>query len=313
MKSHIEKFSKLENSTAKVINAWRAGNDSLIKSMGENYYFLDQDYIGIALVTDDCAMEAIKSELKKTVKNIDDDFLNKLSKSVASGEYFKEVGLKTPNISKPESPNILQNQRMIEIKDVDAKYEPTRDEQLAKAKAIGRGNPIFSKLMPGSINGKFLGKTGKFAVEYPLNSNVSSILNSKIEDMSDFVDEELGNEDTNDKTQRIFVSKELKKENSAVCVVMYHGFNGEQNRDIAAAVKEAILDSVPANIRVDISKPYSVLSTELQSAQTCCSVSNNNLFMKTDLINNISKPENVKLDMSLAPSKQIYEDEQLTM
>lgn len=264
MNTYVQRFQTIENSYANIVSAWKAGNRALIDSMGEDYKYLDNESIGTAMVIDDNALKAIKSSLTKSFGHIDGRTLTPMAKSIASGTYFKELGVPLPKSVIPSSENGIT-----EVKR-DSKNESAIDaEKHAKARQIGRGNPIFQKLMPGNLNGKFMGKTGKFSVEYQTGDDIANILNSKVRDIADYADEILGNDEYEGNDQRIFVSKELELEDDrSVCVVMYHGIDGNQNKEIASAVKESICDIVPSGSDLRISNTYSVLNTELRNAES---------------------------------------------
>lgn len=319
MKSYIEKFSKLENSGSKIANAWKAGNKALINSMGEDYYFLDDNQLGTAMVINDDSLNAIKKELVHSFGNVDGRTLTPLAKSIASGTFFTELGKQAPKptpmpaTEKTESP-------IVEINDAEKEQTAKNAEKLAKAKRTGRGNPVFQKLMPGNLNGKFMGKTGKFTVEYPIGADVAKKLNEKVGEIADFADEQLGNEEYTGREQRIFVSKELQKEDTSVCVVLYHGIEGEQNKEIAAAVKDAIRDAIPYSVPMTLGANTSVLNTELRVAEANYSVAGFDIskyapqsshIMKLQRENQMSRDaiSNVQLDETLAPRQSSYEEE----
>lgn len=321
MKSYIEKFSKLENSNSKIANAWNAGNKALMSSMGEDYYFLDDSELGTAMLINDDSLNAIKKELIHGFGNVDGRTLTPLAKSIASGTFFTELGKQPP---KPTPMPVVEKMDgpVVEINDAEKERAAKDAEKLAKAKRTGRGNPIFQKLMPGNLNGKFMGKTGKFTVEYPTGSDVAKTLNEKVGEIADFADEQLGNEEYTGNEQRIFVSRELQKEDTSVCVVLYHGINGEQNKEIAAAVKDAIRDAIPYSIPITLGANTSVLNTELRTAEANYSVagfdiskyapqSSHVMKLQREAQNQISSNSlsPVQLDETLAPRQSSYEQE----
>jgi len=306
MDSYIEKFLSLENSSTKITKAWHAGNEELIDSMGDDYFFLDENEIGTAMVTDEKSIDAIKKSLANTFNDINESTLTPLAKSVASGSYFKAIGKSPPKpISKQEE--ITYNSNIVMVNEFEKADAQKIEEIYAKAKQTGRGNSLFHKLMPGDLDGKYMGKTGKFLVEYPSHTNIADILNSKVGEIADFVDEQLGNEDYDDIKQRIFISKELQKENTSVCAVMYHGIQGCQNKEISAAVKEAIRDAVPQPPCISIGKTYSVLNTELSNAELAYSSNDNatskHKFSKT----NKQDIKHANLNESFAPTQPSFE------
>jgi hypothetical protein len=288
--------------------------------MGEDYYFLDDNQLGTAMLIHDDSLNAIKRELQRGFGNVDGRTLTPLAKSIASGTYFTELGKQPPKptpmpvVEKIEGP-------IVEINDAEKERAAKDAERLAKAKRTGRGNPVFQKLMPGNLNGKFMGKTGKFIVEYPTGADVAKQLNAKIGEMADFADEQLGNEEYNGNKQRIFVSRELQKEDTSVCVVMYHGIEGEQNKEIAAAVKEAVRDAIPCSIPLTMGANTSVLNTELRTAEANCAVAGFDISKYAPKSSHVQKLEreaqgqtamdygNVQLDETLAPKQSSYEQE----
>jgi hypothetical protein len=216
-----------------------------------------------------------------------------------------------PVVEKKEGP-------IVEINDAEKEQAAKNAERQARAKRTGRGNPVFQKLMPGNLNGKFMGKTGKFTVEYPTGADVANILNSKVGEIADFADEQLGNEEYNGNQQRIFVSRELQKEDTSVCVVMYHGIEGEQNKEIAAAVKDAVRDAIPHSVSMTIGPNTSVLNTELRNAEANYSVAGFDIskyapqsshIMKLQREAQNQKSSEITLDESLAPRQSSYEQE----
>lgn len=247
--SVAERFQQMaDEKSVSIERIWQKGNRALQKSIGENYDFLEPKDIGTAMLTDDKAMAAIKNSITDNFGKVDGRTLGAIAKSVASGSYFEKTGQEIPT--------------PIPYNEINAKKDA---EKVAKAKQVGRDNPILQKLMPGNLKGKFMGKTGKFTVEYPEGAGVAKTLNSKIRELSDYVDDKLGNEEYSGNEQRIFISKELQKDGTSVCAVMYHGFEGGENKDIAEAVKASITDMVPD--KLDISKTYPVLNTELRVAE----------------------------------------------
>lgn len=324
MKGYIEKFSKLEGSTSKIANAWKAGNKALMSSMGEDYYFLDDNQLGTAMLINDDSLNAIKREIQRGFGNVDGRTLTPLAKSVASGAYFTALGKQPPRptpmpvVEKLEGP-------IVEINDAEKERAAKDAEKLAKAKRAGRGNPVFQKLMPGSLNGKFMGKTGKFIVEYPTGADVAKQLNAKVGEIADFADEQLGNEEYNGNQQRIFVSRELQKEDTSVCVVMYHGIEGEQNKEIAAAVKDAVRDAIPYSTPLTMGANTSVLNTELRTAEANCAVAGFDISkyapqsshiqklqrdMQRQMSSSFGTIQPVELDMTLAPTAGSYEQQE---
>lgn len=309
MRNYVEKFSKLENSDAKITKAWDAGNKTLMNNMGEDYYFLDDNGLGTAMVTDEDALSAIKDELVRGFGNVDGRTLTPLAKSVASGTYFTELGKNAP---KPTPMPVVEKNDapIVEVNDAEKEKQQKNAERHAKGIQTGRENPVFQKLMPGNLNGKFMGKTGKFAVEYPSGANVAAILNSKVGELADFVDEQLGNEEYDGRNQRIFVSRELQKEDTSVCVVMYHGIEGEQNKEIAAAVKDAVRDAIPYSVNLEMSKNYPVLNTELRTAEANCAVAGFDISKYAPQSSHVRKLQReVQLDETLMPRQQEYEQE----
>lgn len=312
MTGYIEKFSRLENSSTKIANAWKAGNRALMSDMGEDYYFLDDNELGSAMLMDNKSLYAIKKELVHGFGNIDGRTLTPLAKSIASGTFFTELGKQSPKptpmpvVARPDGP-------VIEVNDAEKERAAQQAERFAKAKRTGRGNPIFQKLMPGNLNGKFMGKTGKFIVEYPTGANVAKMLNEKVGEIADFADEQLGNEEYTGNKQRIFVSRELQKEDTSVCVVMYHGIEGEQNKEIASAVKDAIKDTVPYSIPITIGANTSVLNTELRMAEANYSVAGFDISEYVPQSSHVRKLQHesltATLDETLAPKQPSFEQE----
>jgi hypothetical protein len=304
MKGYIEKLSKIDGATSKITSAWKAGNRALMCSMGEDYFFLDDNQLGTAMLINDDAFDTIKSELRRGFNNVDEHVIAPLAKSVATGTYFTVLGKQPPKstpmptVEKPEGP-------IVEINAAEKEQMIKDAEKLAKAKRAGRGNPVFQKLMPGSLDGKFIGKTGKFTVEYPTGANVAQTLNAKVGDIADFADEQLGNDEYMDNKQRVFVSKELQKGNTSICVVMYHGIAGDQNKEIAAAVKNAVRDAIPYSTPLILGTNTSVLNTELHLAKI------NYPSCKFDIPKQPNKNiiSSVRLDEKFAPRQPAYEQE----
>lgn len=309
MEGYVEKFSKLENSGSKIAKAWSAGNKALMQSMGETYYFLDDNQLGTAMLINDESMNAIKKELVHGFgNNVDGRTLTLLAKSIASGTFFTELGKQPPKAT--PMPVVVKNDGpIVEVNNAEKEEAARKAEMFIRAKRAGMGNPVFQKLIPGGLDGKFLGKTGKFTVEYPGNVNVSKMLNSKVRDIADFADEQLGNDEYNGNKQRIFVSKELKKDKTSVCVVMYHGIEGDRNTDIAAAVREGVRDAIPYTIPLNLGGNTSVLSTELHTAETRCAAAGFDNGSRHDLKIKSKQPGSIKLDESLAPRQASYEQE----
>ena len=240
-----------------IVDAWKAGNHVLIDQMGDDYAFLDNDGICTAMAINEDVVDAIKSSLSKSM-NKSDRAVASIAKSVARGDYFKEVGIPLPKSVVPG--------RQPRISEVIRGHDNSVDKQ-AKAIQTGRNNPVFQRLMPGDLNGEFVGKTGKFSIEYQTGDNVAKILNQKSADIADYADEILGNDIYTGNKKRIFVSDELRlANNKSVCVVMYHGIDGDQNKEIANAVRESVRDSMPFSVGMRMSNNYSVLDTELKNA-----------------------------------------------
>ena len=166
---------------------------------------------------------------------------------------------------------------------------------------------LFQKLIPGNLNGKFMGKTGKFMCEYPATDGgqgMADLLNSQNRDIAERVDEILGNPESESNAQRLFISKEIGLDGKNAFVVMYHGFSGPQNKEIAAAVRRTVSEFVPSGCGLSIGKTYSVLNTELGSAEKLCALPGYDAPKQKMPARPVRRTSGMQLDTSLAPNVQ---------
>ena len=106
---------------------------------------------------------------------------------------------------------------------------------------------------------------------------------------------------------------------------MYHGIEGEQNKEIAAAVKDAVRDAIPYSTPLTMGANTSVLNTELRTAEANCAVAGFDISkyapqsshiqklqrdMQRQMSSSFGTIQPVELDMTLAPTAGSYEQQE---
>lgn len=244
---------------------------------------------------------------ESTIRSYKDDFLSILHSDFESGrayEYIDEWYTAFPKggyFNPARYRNIYPDEEGI-------------THSVVEHMLCGYNKPIIAELLSypteQPFDHTFEINSGAFLIEYKTGSNIRDILDSEIYEIDEHVAEMLGEDESDSKKQRIFITGEHDYGNGiSGCAVLYSGFETDAQISLIGYVKNAITESIPMDswksTRLSIkSEPLHVTKGEIAIAEKYLTVSE-----KNPIFNIPDKPVQT-LNESLSPEE--YRDKMLS-
>lgn len=141
----------------------------------------------------------------------------------------------------------------------------------------GYGTPAIAGLMSyadkSNFDHAFVHGGGAYVVTFNPNSKIKDILQSQVDDIDDYIADELGEDESINNKNRIFVTDcRMLNNGKETCAVIYNGFDTDAEYTLAACAKGAILNVIPMDYwkvsQFEIStNPFKVTKGEIDLAK----------------------------------------------